>query len=248
MQYFQAQQYPLPIRADLPDAYRAAWDIIAAPGNWWNAEERIAIAQETRDANNCNICKQRNLALSPNGPEHQHAATNVLSGSAIDAIHRITNDASRLSKSWLESIAADGVSDGHYIEILGIVVGIISIDTFHKALSIAPEQLPQPKPGEPTGYRPPGAKPQGAWVDTVAPADVTEAEADLYGGASQTGNVLAAMSLVPSSVGLLTVISEAQYLKATEVPNPSTNGGRAINRMQMELLAGRVSSINECFY
>ncbi len=248
MQYFDAQQYPLAIRGDLPNAYRSAWDIIAQPGNWWSAEQRVAIAQEARNANNCERCKARNLALSPNGSEHQHPSTNLLPGSAVDAAHRIAKDASRLSKSWVDSIATEGVSDGHYIELLGIVVAVISIDTFHKALGVAPEQLPAPQPGEPSGYRPPGAKPRGAWIDSIAPLDLSPAEADLYGGASQTGNVLSAMSLVPSSVRLLNLLGEAQYLKATDVPNPNTNGGRAINRMQIELLAGRVSSINQCFY
>ena len=248
MQHFDLNQYPLPVRGDLPAAFRTAWDLIAAPGNWWTAEQRIAIAQETRNAEDCERCAQRNAALSPNGAEHRHPPSNLLPGMAIDAIHRIANDASRLSQSWLESLTEEDVSDGHYVELLGIVVAVISVDAFHKALGVAPEPLPIPQPGQPSGYRPPGAKPHGAWVATVAPADLSAAEADLYGGASQTGNVLSAMSLVPGSVKLLSVLSAAQYLTASEVPNPSANGGRALNRAQIELLAGRVSSINECFY
>lgn len=246
--HFLAHRYPVVVREDLLAAFQSAWKMIAEPGNWYSGEQRVSVAQETRNAWDCEICRDRNAALSPNSVEHRHTASNLLSSAAIDAIHRIATDASRLSKGWLDTVADQGVSDAHYIELLGIVVGIISIDAFHDALGVAHETLPEPLPGQPSNYRPPGARSHGAWVATVAPADVSPAEADMYGGAKQTGNVLSAMSLVPSSMALLKVLSEAQYLKAHEVANPASNGGRALNRMQIELLAGRVSSINECFY
>lgn len=246
--HFDDRAYPVDVRSDLITAYRSAWAMIAAPGNWWTAEQRIAIAQEVRNAQQCDVCKQRNVALSPNAAEHRHGSTNLLSGAAIDAAHRITTDASRLSSAWLEDMAAEGLTDGHYVELLGIAVAIVSVDAFHTALGMEHEELPAPQPGQPTRYRPPGAKDHGAWVHSVAPVDVSPAEAGLYGGAKETGNVLAAMSLVPSSVELLNLLGSAQYLKPADVPNPHANGERAISRAQIELLAGRVSSINECFY
>ena len=56
------------------------------------------------------------------------------------------------------------------------------------------------------------------------------------------------MSLVPDSVRLLTTLASVQYLQPGDVINPSMNGGRKISRAQMELLAGRVSSLSACFY
>lgn len=88
----------------------------------------------------------------------------------------------------------------------------------------------------------------GAWVPMVPPTAVTDAEADLYGGNKRTGNVLAAMSLVPDSVRMLKTLSGVQYLMMDEVANPSGASNRAITRSQMELIAGRVSSLNDCFY
>ena len=109
------------------------------------------------------------------------------------------------------------------------------------------ETLPEPIEGEPSSYRP-DAKDHGAWVATVSPADLSEDEADLYSGLPQVGNVIAAMSLVPDSVRMLTRLSGVQYLEVQDVPNPASNAGRAISRRQMELLAGRVSSLSDCFY
>ena len=70
---------------------------------------------------------------------------------AIDAIHRLATDAARLSKSWLDDLYRQGLSDGHYIELLGIVVAVISIDGFHRAMGMPLEPLPEPVAGEPDG-------------------------------------------------------------------------------------------------
>ena len=136
---------------------------------------------------------------------------------------------------------------------MGIVVAVVSIDAFHDALSLPHEALPTPEVPQqqqslPDQYRPPGASDSGAWVPTVKPDALTASEADIYGGSSTIGNVLSAMSLVPESVRMLIALSNAQYMPAAEVLNPKSNGGRAISRPQIELIAGRVSSLNECFY
>jgi len=177
-----------------------------------------------------------------------HDCESNLPAALVDAVHRVTNDASRLSRSWLQDFYAAGFTDGHYVELLGIVVALISIDTFQRAVGFTLEPLPAPQDGLPSQYRPPGAADSGAWVNTVAPENLTQTEADIYGGMPQTGNVASAMSLVPDSVRMLVTLSKAQYLPMQLVPDPESNGGRALSRAQMELLAGRVSSLNQCFY
>ena len=85
-------------------------------------------------------------------------------------------------------------------------------------------------------------------MPVLSAADVSGTELNLYGGLKQTANVLSAMSLVPDSVRILKRLSSAQYLPDTVVPNPASNGGRVISRAQIELLAGRVSVLSNCFY
>jgi len=60
--------------------------------------------------------------------------------------------------------------------------------------------------------------------------------------------VIAAMSLVPDSVRMLKILSGVHYLDIPDVANPGANGGRSITRPQIELIAGRVSSLSDCFY
>jgi hypothetical protein len=235
------------VREDIPQAFNEVWQTIAKPGNWWRGADRVAIASETRNARACPLCEQRKAALSPYAVQGDHQTVSNLPPVAVDAVHRVATDASRLTKTWLDECEDSGMSDGQYVELLGIVVAVVSIDGFHRAMGFALEPLPEPVAGEPSGYRP-DAKDHGSWVPTVAPADLSDEEADIYHGMAQTGNVIAAMSLVPDSVRMLTRLSGVQYLADTQVANPGSNGGRALSRPQIELLAGRVSSLSDCFY
>lgn len=245
---FDYSNLEVTIRDDVPEAHRKVWKMIATPGNWWRGEDRVAIAAETRQAMHCECCAVGKKALSPNAVQSEHSAATNLPAPAIDAIHRIVTDASRLSESWLKGLEAKGLTDGHYVELLGIVVGVISIDAFHRAMGLPLEPLPAPEPGEPSGVRPNGLDDMGAWVPMIPPDRLEDSEQDLYGGAKQTGNVIAAMSLVPDSVRILNTLGGAHYLQSAQVANPRSNGGRAISRPQIELIAGRVSSLSDCFY
>lgn len=238
----------LNIRNDLPDAYRGVWLKIASAGNWWKGEDRVAIAAEVRAARDCSLCAERLAALSPFSVKGEHQSKTNLPEVAIDAVHRIVTDVSRLTMAWLETCVEQGLSREQYIELLGIVVAVISIDGFHRAIGIDDEILPEPITGDPSYYLPKSIVEGYAWVPIIPANAVNDAEADLYGGQKQTGNVISAMSLVPDSVRLLTTLASVQYLQPGDVINPSMNGGRKISRAQMELLAGRVSSLSACFY
>ena len=73
----------------------------------------------------------------------------------------------------------------------------------------------------------------------------TGLESDLFDG-RMTGNVMRALSLVPDELRGLKDLSAAQYLPMNKVMSMDT--GRTLDRAQMELIASRVSALNECFY
>lgn len=64
----------------------------------------------------------------------------------------------------------------------------------------------------------------------------------------RTANVVRALTLVPDALRDWRELAGAQYLSFEAMANFVKDEARAINRMQIELVAGRVSSINECFY
>ena len=135
-------------------------------------------------------------------------------------IHKLIGDLPNVSREWYdETIQAEGMSDAHYIELMGVLTHVWSIDEFHRALAIKLEPLPDPLPGEPMRRRPEGLADHGSWPPTVLPKDLAESEADIYGGARHTPNVRAAMSLHPDSVRWLNDMLDAHYRGGAE-PGP----------------------------
>jgi hypothetical protein len=59
--------------------------------------------------------------------------------------------------------------------------------------------------------------------------------------------VIRALSLVPDEVRQLLDLSAAQYLSAPQMMQFGRDF-RSISRAQIELVAGRTSALNECFY
>lgn len=236
-----------PIRADLTDAHRQAWEHIASPGTWLTGAERVAVADETRRARDCALCAERKNALSPFAVDGEHDHAGTLPTALVDVVHRVTTDAQRLTQAWHDSLIADGLADERYVEALGVAVLIISIDEFHHAMGIAREALPAAREGEPTQYRPRGLTSGEAWVPMI---DVKQASPDekrlLSGPGGRSAHVIRALSLVPAEVQAWADLSDAQYLSREGMASMETT--RAIDRSQIELVAGRVSALNECFY
>lgn len=238
----------LPIREDLPSAFRNFWTWLAEPGCWWTGPEKLAIAAEVRNARSCEFCAIRKEALSPSMAEGSHTIVQeVLPVAAVDSVHRIVTDATRLTKSWIDETFSGELTDGHYVELLGITVLMISVDQFHRALGLPLENLPDAKPGDPSGYRPSGAEPGVGYVPMIPENKLTPEDADLYAG-SGAPNVIRAMSLVPDCVRQMRMLSDVQYIPTGQLTDLDADPGRALDRAQIELVAARVSSINECFY
>ena len=82
----------------------------------------------------------------------------------------------------------------------------------------------------------------------MIPADGnTGAEADLW-ATGRTGNVIRAMSVAPDEVRTLNDLGGVHYLPHGSLMDPSAKLDRALTRPQIELIAGRVSALNQCFY
>ena len=164
------------VRPDLPEAYREIWHKIGDYGNWWTGRQRIAIVAESRASEACRLCAARRASLSPFAVsgEHDIARPDLLPASAIDAVHRISTDAARLTKGWLEDLLTPNFGYGHYIELLGV--------------------------------------------------------------------------LVPDAVRMLFRLSGVQYLTLPGFMRFGDLPGRALTRSQVELVAARVSALNDCFY
>ena len=234
----------IPIRQDLVDAIDRAWTRLARSGTWWTGEERVAIAAEARAAKLCDLCRRGKAAGSPrtaNGDPHE--SSGVLSALLIDLVHRVATDASRLTEEDYRTALSRGLRDVEYVEMVGTVATVAGIDSFHRSLGMPAKELPVPRPGDPSRRRPTRARKDGAWVPMVAREDLDPEDADLY-TKDRDGYVIRAMSLVPDEVRSL--IDQSQNFYVRNLSNLTE--GRSLSRPQIELIAARVSALNECFY
>jgi hypothetical protein len=235
---------PVPVRDDLRAAHAAAWVRIASPGTWLTGAERVAVAAEARHARtHCELCRARKAALSPAAVDGAHDTVSGLPAGLVEAVHRIATDPGRLTQAWQQSL---GLDETVYVEAVGVVAHLTAVDTFASGLGLPWRDLPAPQPGEPSRRVTPGAKHGLAWVATLDPADAEREDRTLYPN-RKPANIRRAMSLVPAEVRGFFDLVAVQYL-----PGPAMldfdNEYRAINHAQIELLAARVSALNQCAY
>ena len=213
----------LVVRDDLERACEAAWQGIASPGSWWTGAQRVALASIARDGR-----AGQDRALR--GGEPDAAGEAQLPAAAIEVAEVIAADAHRIDRAWArEKIGVLG--DAAYVEIVALVACLTAMDAFAGAMGIDPQPLPAPRHGEPDRHRPEGLADIGAHVDMIDP----------FSGP----NVARALSLVPSDLmsffGLVGAMYAAEDFSEIVWDRP-------LSRPQVELVAARVSSLNECFY
>ena len=114
------------------DAHVRSWEHLAARGEWWTGAERVSIAAEGRRAS----------ALLDGLPD-PGCGPAALPEAAVFAIHKLIGDLPNVSREWYdETIQAEGMSDAHYIELMGVLTHVWSIDEFHRALAISWNRSP----------------------------------------------------------------------------------------------------------
>src|SRR5580704_4157680 len=241
------------VRSEITQAHNVAWDRIGRAGAWLNAPTRVALAEETRHVAQCTLCHRRKQTLS-HGVSGKHDTSSNLPERIVEQIHCIISDPGRLTRRWFDGIVALGTSDAEYVEIVGVIATVLSIDTFCRSIGVPPHALPQPIAGEPHCRRPSTAHQRGeAWVPMIHPKDLegnldTEEERALgvyWGGIPS--NIRRALSLVPDEAYAWFQLVETQYLRGKWMWD-FANQYRAITHAQIELIAGRVSVLNQCFY
>jgi len=245
---------PVEVRDDIIAAHNRAWNRIACAGAWFDGKTRVAIAAETRHASKCALCSGRKEALSPYSIVGAHDGLGALPERLVEQVHRIVTDPGRLMRGWFDSLIARGTPDTEFVETVAVVATVVTIDTFCRAIGAPVHPLPTPKGGEPYHRRPKTAHQRGeAWVAMIHPKDLegeldTEEErllASYWAGVPV--NIRRALSLVPEEAYEWFRLVEVQYLPGKAMRD-FTNEYRAVTHAQIELIAGRVSVLNQCFY
>ena len=220
----------LEVRQNLTAAHDRAWASFSQPGTWWTAAERCAIVEETRKALDCKLCRQRSRALSPE-IDGAHDCLGILPEAAVDAVHRIRTHPGRLSRRWFEHHVAGRLPDAAFVELVGVLAIAVIIDEFDRAVGRDLRSLNDPASVEPTRQ---------------ACADVVDVGAFVPIWSEDPGaNIVRALGLVPVERDRFWDVFHQHYVANG---HRQWDAGRAITRPQVELIAARVSAINQCFY
>jgi len=209
------------VRDDLVEAHRVSLAHVASPGARLTAARRVQIAEVARDAY---------LAVEPSPPW-----VRPFGDPALDVAYRIARHAGTITEQWYEQIITEGMHPLDWVEIVGVVIATIPPVAFARAAGVALPGLPAPIDGEPTGREAVELAPAKLnWVPVAAPAD-------------KVASVVQALSALPDEWDNLWRLAGAQYMSDRQMDDPLWNRG-TLSRPQMELVAGRLSLIRECFF
>ncbi len=217
-----------PVPDAMARAHAAAWQRIAQTGSWWTGAQRVAFAGEVRRWRA--LRDQPPWARDDPGPG---PGAELLPTAALEVARRIAIEAHRLDRAWCERMTGE-LGDAAYVELVGVAVVCVAIDAFAEALGVPLADLPEPAlaSAEPDRVRPDGLGDAGAWVQMTDPF---------------TGpNVARALSLAPGEQ--MSFVGLVGHMYAVQDFFDLVWTDRALTRPQVELVAARVSAINECFY
>lgn len=215
----------LPVDPATSAAHAATLDAIAAPGAWWSGADRLAIVRAARTAPNCSFCAGRD-ELSSAAIDGEHDNDGVLPPIAVEAVHAIRNDSGRLTRRWFDDVIDMGMLPEAYVELVAVTASSVIVDTFAQGIGLSMPELPDPVGGAPTLERSDDVEDAGAWLPLAR-----EGQA----------NILRSLALVPSALKLFFGTFGRSYYMAPD-------SQFALDRAQVELVAARVSAVNECFY
>ena len=219
-------QAVLPVAARTAAAHDATLKAFAEPGAWWSGADRLAIVREARSAPSCRLCAAAETTTSPLAVQGEHDNEGTLPPIAIEAIHGIRNHSGRLARRWFDHVIDMGMPTEAYVELVGVVASSVVVDTFAAGVGLEPPALPEPSDGRPTLARSDDVVDAGAWLPLAREG---------------SANILRSLGLVPSASALFFGAFDSSYYM-----RPGAKF--AIDRRQVELVASRVSAVNECFY
>lgn len=162
---------PVPIRADLAEAFAATWAHLASPGATLTGPERLAVAAASRG--------------KPDGGAHP---------ALLALADRLGRSPGTVHEPQVRA-AADIVGDAPTVEAVAVVSMLACVDGTHDALGIDRAPLPDPEPGEPTGDVAEGLKRRRTHLP-MPPGPIPVA-LDLVGGEHDPREALSVATYMP---------------------------------------------------
>ncbi len=230
-----------PVRDDLVVAHDAQFERFARAGTWGTAAQRLAVIVEARRAG---IDAGLLEAPDDGGAE----ASVELPEAVRDVIRTLAASPKDFDLSTYEAARAAGLSDPEFAELVAIVSFVVNLDVCARGIGVPLRPFRDPQPGNPSRALPDEAVPDLAFVPTIPNVpDCGPLGTELYGGHFKPW-IMRALSLVPDEYRAHVELEQAQYNPLPKVPEVAYCHHDGLTRPQVEIVAGRVSALNDCFY
>ena len=162
------------------------------------------------------------IARDPHADVDLEAATN-------EAAVAVAHDAASITAAFVDDLESRGLARERYVEIVGVVGRVVAIDTYERGLARPPRDAPTDRPGEPSRSVVATARRRAGWVPTVGAIGPPSA-----------------LSAVAAEATAQEVLHGALYLSYADMVDLQAE--RGLTRAQMELVAARVSYLNDCLF
>ena len=229
------------IRADLAAVHSTTMESFSVPGTWFDAKERREIVALSRRAR-----AERGYEIRGYTDEVQDAD---LPAGALKLIEMVSCEAEKIDKNFYLELVSNGLHAEQYVEIVGLVARAVSVDTFCRSLGLSMCLLADARDGVPSKQLPDTSVIDHAWVPIIpaGPKGGVPAQA-LYGETDFVANIFSALSLVPDEASGVMQLGQTQYVEARDFQNFKFFRDENFSRAQLELVAARISALNNCFY
>lgn len=238
MSFYSDSKYP--VRSDIDAIHAQQFETFGAPGTWGSGKQRLAIVNEARRAG-----YEAGVLEKPDEPGTVPDVK--LPEVARRVVQRLAVSPKDMDQAFYDQAIEDGLSDVEYVEILGLIARITCFDVFARGIGVPLRPLPAPQPGQPSRKRPSTAVLEMAWVPTIPNGpkggDIAK---ELFG--PWQPYIMRGLSLVPDEFRAHFDLEEIQYMPSAHFPEFDYQHHEGLSRPQVEIVAARVSAINECFY
>ena len=238
MSFYADSKYP--VREDVAELHAEQFNRLGAPGTWGTAAQRIAIVNEARKAGyEAGVVeKPDNAGAEPDVP---------LPEVVKRVVHRMALAPKDMNQNFYNDAISDGLADVEYVEILGLLARFTCFDVFARGIGVPLRPMPEPQSGEPSQERPAEAVQEKAWVPTI-PAGPDGGEFGLALFGPWQPYIMRGISLVPDEYRQHHALEEVQYMPSKNFMEFDYQHHEGLSRPQAEIVASRVSVLNECFY
>ena len=240
MALYTSSDYP--VAAEIETLHAGELASFTQCGTWGSAAQRAAIVATAREARSAAGLQNSTGAEGQSDSDH-------LPDAAVRLAREVALSSTGIDRNFYNEVQAEGVTEGAYVEIVGVVSRLVNLDVFARGIGLTPNSIGDvDDSGKPSFERPSEAVDEGFFTASIPSAPAGGALAESLYGKNPTGNILRALSLVPDEARRVINLVANQYFPAAKLMDVTASSTHALSRAQIEVVATKVSENNQCFY